>query len=121
MIETDLGRSRVLSQLKSFIRRFDDAKIVILAMDSSQSQQWDEENNDRDFQNEIGSEVISKISDQPVTAAILCCDRTLPVLLLCKNENDEWDGIGVDKRLRSEVKMVLENKFRSAQPGVKDD
>ena len=121
MIETDVGRSRILGELKTFMERFDNGKIAVLAMDSDNSELWDQENIESDFQQEMGEAVIEKLSEAVVDAAVVCNDQDLPVLLLGKNEAGDWDGIGVDKRLRSEVTLALETKFASNDSEDSDD
>ena len=106
--DDDASRQRTLDELHAFIATMDDRPLAVVTLDKQQSAQWDEDG-DIDYQDAYGRQIIEQVSDSETeTVVIRNCDG-LPVALAALNGNAEWQGIGIDERLRFEIAITMQN------------
>ena len=109
--EEDDGRQETLNELSAFIDKIRGRPLAGVSLDVNQSTQWDDSSG-FDYQNHYGQEIISQISQDGETEAVVIHNAVfLPVAMAVREENGAWVGIGVDERLREIVAQMLEEKL----------
>jgi hypothetical protein len=109
--QADEGRQETLNELSAFIDRMRDRPLAGVSLDESHSTQWDDTSG-ADYQTQYGQEIISEISrDRETEAVVIQNSAFLPLALAVREEGGGWAGIGVDERLREIVARMLEEKL----------
>jgi hypothetical protein len=107
----DEGRQETLNELSAFIDMMRDRPLAGVTLDANQSTQWDDTSG-IDYQNQYGQQIISQVSRDGETEAVVIQNAAfLPVALAFREESGAWAGIGVDERLREVVAQMLEEKL----------
>lgn len=105
--EDDESRQRTLNELHAFINAMNNRPLSVTTLDLEQSQNWDQEG-DIDYQDAYGRQIIEQITDDMSETLIIRNVSGLPVALAALDKNRSWQGIGIDKRLRTEIAATLQ-------------
>ncbi|HID47000.1 MAG TPA: hypothetical protein EYP34_14775 [Chromatiaceae bacterium] len=106
--DEDESRQRTLDELSAFAATMNNRPLAIITLDQEQSRLWDEEG-DIDYQQEFSQQIIAQIADGTTETLVIRNSEGLPVALGSITENDGWQGLGIDKRLRFEIATMLQN------------
>jgi len=102
------GRQRTLDELTAFVATMDGRSLAVVTLDQEQSAQWDLEG-DVDYQDAYGRQIVEQVSDGVTETLVIRNCEGLPVALGVLAEGIGWQGIGIDKRLRFEIAVMLQN------------
>ena len=102
------GRQRTLDELTAFVATMDGRSLAVVTLDQEQSAQWDLEG-DVDYQDAYGRQIVEQVSDGVTETLVIRNCEGLPVALGVLAEGVGWQGIGIDKRLRFEMAVMLQN------------
>ncbi len=102
------SRQRTLNELFAFIEQMDDRPLAVVTLDQEQSALWDQEDG-FDYQDIYGRQIINQITGDVTETLMICNLEGLPVALAMQNNENGWQGIGVDKRLRFEIATMFQN------------
>jgi hypothetical protein len=102
------GRQRTLDELTAFVATMDGRSLAVVTLDQEQSAQWDLEG-DVDYQDAYGRQIVEQVSDGVTETLVIRNCEGLPVALGVLAEGVGWQGIGIDKRLRFEIAVMLQN------------
>lgn len=102
------GRQRTLDELTAFVATMDGRPLAVVTLDAEQSAQWDLEG-DLDYQDAYGRQIVEQVSDGVTETLVIRNCEGLPVALGVLAEGIGWQGIGIDKRLRFEIAVMLQN------------
>jgi len=102
------GRQRTLDELTAFVATMDGRSLAVVTLDQEQSAQWDLEG-DVDYQDAYGRQIVEQVSDGVTETLVIRNCEGLPVALGVLAEGVGWQGIGIDKRLRIEIAVMLQN------------
>jgi len=98
----DNGKSAALADIKSMLSRVQaETEIYHLAIDKQHSDQWDEEKSDA-FQEAMGQDIINHYHTGHSLGVIVFNDDDQPILLMHYSKTTGWEGVNIDKRLRSQ-------------------
>lgn len=106
--DEDESRQHTLDELSDFAATMNNRPLAIVTLDQEQSRLWDEEG-DIDYQQEFGQQIIAQITDGATETLVIRNSDGLPVALAAITENNGWQGLGIDKRLRFEIATMLQN------------
>ncbi|MCP4487199.1 MAG: hypothetical protein GY820_07765 [Gammaproteobacteria bacterium] len=105
------GREETLNELIDFIKAMEGLVMTIVTLDDEQSENWDKDGgNDFDYQDYYGKEIVQQIQthDPDTQCVVIRNTMLLPVAMAANHPEDlGWQGIGVDKRLRNEVRDMI--------------
>ncbi len=102
------GRQRTLDELTAFVATMDGRPLAVVTLNEEQSAQWDLEG-DVDYQDAYGRQIVEQVSDGVTETLVIRNCEGLPVALGALLEGGGWQGIGIDKRLRFEIAVMLQN------------
>ncbi|MCU7880425.1 MAG: hypothetical protein KZQ66_02085 [Candidatus Thiodiazotropha sp. (ex Lucinoma aequizonata)] len=106
--QEDESRQRTLDELNDFIKTMDGRPLAIVTLDKEQSVLWDQDS-EIDYQDAYGQQIIEQVTDGITETLVIRNCEGLPVALAAKNGETGWQGIGIDKRLRFEIAIALQN------------
>ncbi len=105
------GRQETLNELLDFMKAMEGLTMTVVTLDDEQSANWDKDGeNDFDYQDYYGKEVIQQIQTHDPDAQCVVIRNTmlLPVAMAANHpEGPGWQGIGIDKRLRAEIRDMV--------------
>ncbi len=105
------GRQETLDELINFMKAMEDLTMTVVTLDDEQSENWDKDGeSDPDYQDYYGKEIIQQIQTHDPNAHCVVIRNTqqLPVAMAARDpENLGWQGIGIDKRLRNEIRDMI--------------
>ncbi|MFK5895106.1 MAG: hypothetical protein QM504_17980 [Pseudomonadota bacterium] len=104
----DESRQQTMDELQEFIAAMDGRPLAIVTLDKEQSTLWDQEG-EVDYQDAYGRQIVEQISDNITETLVIRNFDGLPVALSALNTEAEWLGIGIDKRLRFEIGIMMQN------------
>lgn len=104
----EISRQRTLQEIHQFIANMDGRPLAIATLNAEQSRLWDDQG-DIDYQDAFGRQIIKEISGDgsSETLVIRSC-QGLPLALAARGDRG-WQGLGIDRRLRSEIAPLLQN------------
>lgn len=102
------GRQRTLDELTAFVATMDGRPLAVVTLTEAQSAQWDLDG-DLDYQDAYGRQIVEQVSDGVTETLVIRNHEGLPVALGALHEGGGWQGIGIDKRLRFEIAIMLQN------------
>lgn len=105
--EDDESRQRTLNEIHAFISVMNNRPLAVTTLDKEQSNNWDQEG-EIDYQDAYGRQIVGQITDSVTETLIICNSGGLPVALAALDRNKSWQGIGIDKRLRNEIAIILQ-------------
>ncbi len=107
----DEGRKETLDELISFMKDMEGLTMTVITLDNEQSTNWDRDGDDDfDYQDYYGKEIIQQIQqhDPEARCIIIRNSQLQPVAMAAKYpENPDWQGIGIDSRLRTEIRNMI--------------
>ncbi len=103
------NRQETLNELIQFMRGMEGLTMSVVTLDVEQSENWDKEGK-FDYQNFYGEQIVQKIMEVDTNAECIVIRNSehLPVAMASSHSDKStdtttWQGIGVDKRLRTEI------------------
>ncbi len=107
------NRQETLNELILFMRGMEGLTMSVVTLDVEQSENWDKEGK-FDYQNFYGEQIIQKIMEVDTNAECIVIRNSehLPVAMASSHSDKStdtatWQGIGVDKRLRTEITNMI--------------
>jgi hypothetical protein len=100
-------RRQTIDELTVLIHSMQDRSLAVVSLDELQSDRWDQEG-DFDYQNHYGQEVIHQVADGETESLVVNNVWGLPVALSIRDDDGQWQGLGIDPRLRELILDTLE-------------
>ncbi len=105
------GRRETLDELIDFMKEMEGLTMTVITLDDEQSENWDkDEQNDFDYQDYYGQEIIQQIQthDPDARCIVVRNAQKQPVAMATRYpEMPGWQGIGVEKRLRTDIRNMI--------------
>ncbi len=105
------GRQETLDELINFMKAMEDLTMTVVTLDDEQSENWDKDGESNpDYQDYYGKEIIQQIQthDPDTHCVVIRNAQQQPVAMAAKHlETPGWQGIGIDKRLRTEIRNMI--------------
>ncbi len=105
------GRQETLDELINFMKVMEGLTMTVVTLDDEQSENWDKDGeNDFDYQDYYGKEIIQQVQthDPDTQCVVIRNTQQLPVAMAASHpQSPGWQGIGIDKRLRSEIRDMI--------------
>ena len=109
--QEDDGKQETLDELISFMKEMQGLTMTVITLDDEQSENWDKDGKDDiDYQDYYGKEIIQQIQqhDPEASCVVIRNAQLQPVAMAAQfPEGSEWQGIGIDSRLRSEIRNMI--------------
>lgn len=100
-------RRQTIDELTDIIHSMKDRPMAVVSLDELQSDQWDQQG-DSDYQDYYGQEIINQVADGETETLVITNVWGLPVALAVRSDDGQWQGLGVDPRLRELILDTLE-------------
>ena len=99
-------RHKTLSEISTFIESMLGRVLAVVTLDEEQSARWDQ-HGEFDYQNYYGQAIVEQVADGRTQTLVIRNTQGLPVALASCDNHSNWQGLGIDKRLREAVAQML--------------
>jgi hypothetical protein len=103
----DDSRQKTLDELTEFVFQMKGQPLTVITLDAEQSVNWDKDG-EVDYQNYYGQEIINQLVGEENNCLVIRNLEQFPVALAMRSGGANWGAVGVDIRLRNEIKEALQ-------------